>query len=73
MLNIVSKNFEAAMRDHLDKLEMYKYELELAKKEKDAVDINMFTMYVFQEANLIRMLVLWPSIRISQMYKMIHA
>lgn len=53
------KNFEADMRDHLDKLEMYKYELELARKEKDKEDIDAFTMYARQEANLIRGLVLW--------------
>lgn len=58
MLNTVSKDFVADMRDHLDKLEMYKYELELAKKEKDDVDIDMFTLCGLQESNLIRGLVL---------------
>ena len=54
-----NKDFEADMRDHLDKLEMYKYELELAKKEKDDVDIDMFTLCAIQESNLIRGLVIW--------------
>ena len=51
-------NFEADMRDHLDKLEMYKYELELARKEKDKEDMDAFTLCALQESDSIRELVL---------------
>lgn len=56
------KNFEADMRDHLDKLEMYKYELELARKEKDKEDIDAFALCMLQESDSIRDLVLWSDI-----------